>query len=125
MFLLSVALMDALGIRVKISTDPEYADIDGFVVLPGNRAVIATWVRAESAWHANCVGRGPAVSTFTDVTGHVTAHSVAQDCRARRAASRRWRLTSAWTGPGCGGAAPALSSTAAPGWPAAEPSAVN
>ena len=78
LFLLSVALMDALEIRVKISTDPEYADIDGFVVLPGNRAVIATWVRAESAWHANCVGRGPAVSTFTDVTGHVTAHSVTE-----------------------------------------------
>jgi hypothetical protein len=78
LFFLSVALMEALGIRVKICAEPEYADIDGFVLLPGNRAVIATWVRAESAWHADCVGRGPAVSTFADVTGHVAAHSVTE-----------------------------------------------
>lgn len=75
---LSVALMESLGIRVKVCAEPEYADVDGFVLLPGDRAVIATWVRAESIWRADCVGRSPAVRTFADVTGHVNAHSVTE-----------------------------------------------
>lgn len=75
---LSVALMESLGIRVKICAEPEYADVDGFVLLPGDRAIIATWVRAESGWRADCVDRSPAVRTFADVTGHVNAHSVTE-----------------------------------------------
>ncbi len=43
-----------------------------------HRAVIATWVRAESIWRADCVGRSPAVRTLADVTGHVNAHSVTE-----------------------------------------------
>jgi hypothetical protein len=75
---LSVALMESLGIRVKICTEPEYADVDGFVLLPGDRAIIATWVRAESIWRADIIGRSPAVRTFADVTGHAGAHSVTE-----------------------------------------------
>jgi len=75
---LSVALMESLGIRVKICTEPEYADVDGFVLLPGDRAIIATWVRAESIWCADLVGRSPAVRTFANVTGHASAHSVTE-----------------------------------------------
>ena len=44
---LAVALMESLGICVKICTDPGYASTDGFVLVPGDRAVIATWIRAE------------------------------------------------------------------------------
>ncbi len=32
---LSVALMESLDIHVKICIEPEYADVDGFVLLPG------------------------------------------------------------------------------------------
>jgi hypothetical protein len=70
--------MESLGIRVKICAEPEYTDVDGFVLLPGDRAIIATWVRAESGWRADCVGRSPAVRIFADVTGHVNAHSVTE-----------------------------------------------
>jgi hypothetical protein len=73
---LSVALMESLGIRVKICAEPEYASVDGFVLLPGNRAIIATWVRADDIWHADYLTGGPAIRDFTDVTRHVTAHSV-------------------------------------------------
>jgi hypothetical protein len=75
---LSVALMESMGIRVKICVEPEYAEIDGFVLLPGNRAIIATWVRAEGAWRADCVTRGPVIRGFADVTGHAAAHSVTE-----------------------------------------------
>lgn len=75
---LSVALMESLGIRVNVCAEPDYADVDGFALLPGDRAIIATWVRADSAWHADVVGRGSAVRAFADVTGHASAHSVAE-----------------------------------------------
>lgn len=75
---LSVALMESMGIRVKICAEPEYAETDGFVLLPGNRAIIATWVRAEGAWHADCVTQGPVIRGFADVTGHAAAHSVTE-----------------------------------------------
>jgi hypothetical protein len=73
---LSVALMESLGIHVKICTDPEYASVDGFVLLPGKRAVIATWIRADDIWHVDSVNRSSLLRDFGDVTGHVTAHSV-------------------------------------------------
>ncbi len=73
---LSVALMESLDIRVKICVEPEYADVDGFVLLPGKRAIIATWVRADDIWHADCVTRSSVLHSFGDVTGHVTTHSV-------------------------------------------------
>jgi hypothetical protein len=49
---LAVAMMESLGISVKISAEPDLADADGFMLLPGKRAVIATWVRAEEIWQA-------------------------------------------------------------------------
>ncbi len=73
---LSVALMESLGIHVKICVEPEYADVDGFVLLPGKRAIIATWVRADDIWHADSVTRSSVLRSFGDVTGHVTTHSV-------------------------------------------------
>jgi len=50
--------------------------VDGFVLLPGKRAIIATWVRADDIWHADSVTRSPVLRSFGDVTGHVTTHSV-------------------------------------------------
>jgi hypothetical protein len=82
---LSVALMESLGIRVKICAEPEYADVDGFVLLPGERAIIATWVRADDIWHVAATARSAILRDFSEVTGHVTAHSVTEaDAPARR-----------------------------------------
>ena len=75
---LSVALMESLGIRVKICAEPEYADVDGFVLLPGERAIIATWVRADDIWHVAATARSPVLRDFSEITGHVTAHSVTE-----------------------------------------------
>ena len=76
---LAVALMESLGICVKICTDPGYADADGFVLVPGDRAVIATWIRADGIWYAGQTTRAPDLRNFSDVTGYVTAHSVIDD----------------------------------------------
>ncbi len=75
---LSVALMESLGIHVEICVEPDYADVDGFVLLPEMRAIIATWVRADDIWHVDSVTRSSALRRFGDVTGHVTAHSVTE-----------------------------------------------
>lgn len=73
---LAVALMESLGIRTHVCADPGYADVDGFVLLPGDRAIIATWVRAEGIWHTGTTSSPPALRQFGEVTGHAAAHSV-------------------------------------------------
>ena len=76
---LAVALMESLGIWVKICADPGYAGADGFVLVPGDRAVIATWIRADGIWYAGQTTSAPDLRNFSDVAGYVTAHSVTDD----------------------------------------------
>jgi hypothetical protein len=76
---LAVALMESLGIWVKICADPGYAGTDGFVLVPGDRAVIATWIRAEGIWYAGQTTRAPDLRNFSDVAGYATGHSVTDD----------------------------------------------
>jgi transcriptional regulator with XRE-family HTH domain len=76
---LAAALMESLGIRVKICADPGYAGTDGFVLVPGDRAVIATWIRAEGIWYAGQTTRAPDLRTFSEVAGYAAAHSVIED----------------------------------------------
>jgi len=73
---LAVALMESLGIWVKICADPGYAGTDGFVLVPGDRAVIATWIRAEGIWYAGQTTRAPDLRNFSDVAGYIATHSV-------------------------------------------------
>jgi hypothetical protein len=68
-----------LGIWVKICADPGYAGTDGFVLVPQDRAVIATWIRAEGIWYAGKTTRVPDLGDFSEVAGHVAAHSVTDD----------------------------------------------
>ena len=78
---LAVALMESLGIWVKICADPGYAGTDGFVLVPRDRAVIATWIRSEGIWYAGKTTRVPDLGEFSEVVGHVAAHSVTDDAR--------------------------------------------
>jgi hypothetical protein len=94
---LSVALMESLSIRVKICAEPEFAEVDGFVLLPGERAIIATWVRADGIWHVAATGRPSVLYDFSEVTGHVTAHSVTEaDTPLRRLAELAGYLGLDW-----------------------------
>lgn len=76
---LTVALMESLGIWVKICVDSGYAGTDGFVLVPGDRAVIATWIRAEGIWYAGQTTRAQDLRDFGEIAGYVTAHSVTDD----------------------------------------------
>jgi transcriptional regulator with XRE-family HTH domain len=50
LLLLTVALMESLGIAVHVCTEPDLADVDGLVMAGGSRALVANWVRASNAW---------------------------------------------------------------------------
>lgn len=76
LFFLAVALMESLGIRVLICAEPEYAEADGFVLLPGNRVIIATWIHADGIWHVGVSSRPALLREFGEVSGHAGAHSV-------------------------------------------------
>ncbi|MEE1930685.1 hypothetical protein V1J52_21245 [Streptomyces sp. TRM 70351] len=46
LLLLAIALMERCGIRVKVVPKTEYSEVDGVALVPGQRAVVANWVRA-------------------------------------------------------------------------------
>ncbi|MBV9022962.1 MAG: transcriptional regulator, XRE family protein [Streptomycetaceae bacterium] len=50
---LVIALMEMCGIRVHVTVRPEYSAVDGFALVPGQRAVVANWVRTEALWRAD------------------------------------------------------------------------
>ncbi|MEV4323135.1 hypothetical protein AB0J37_12965 [Microbispora rosea] len=50
---LAIALMEMYGIRVQVTTHPEYSAVDGFALVPGERAIVANWVRTEALWVAD------------------------------------------------------------------------
>lgn len=45
LLLLAIALMERFGIRVRVIPKPEYSEVDGVALVPGQRAVVANWVR--------------------------------------------------------------------------------
>ncbi len=86
---LAIALMESFGIRTWITADPSYADTEGFVLMPRQRAVIASWVRAEGVSKLAQTNRTAQLRTFSDAAGHAGAHSVtaADQARERLAAT--------------------------------------
>jgi transcriptional regulator with XRE-family HTH domain len=79
---LAVALMESLGTRTWITTDPDYAQTDGFVLVPRQRALIANWVRTDGVSELALTTRPGALRTFGDAVGHAGKHSVNDAGRA-------------------------------------------
>jgi hypothetical protein len=75
---LAVALMESLGIRTQLCAEPEYADMDGFALLPGEQAIIATWVRSGGTCRTATTSSSATLRQLGDVAGHAAAHSVIQ-----------------------------------------------
>jgi len=76
LLLLAVALMEAMGIHVKVCNDPAYSDVEGFVLSGQDQAIIANWVRGEGIWHVDTARRRSVLSDFREASGHANAHSV-------------------------------------------------
>lgn len=63
---LAVALMEAFDIHVQVSVDPRFAGVEGFVLVPESRALIANWVRSDGIWHVNSTTNARALPDFAD-----------------------------------------------------------
>ncbi|MBZ3908456.1 MULTISPECIES: transcriptional regulator, XRE family protein [Streptomyces] len=74
---LSIALMEMHRVKVHISDEPEMTTVDGFVLVPGQRAVIANWVRTEGIWQAATSSSHASMRDYADAAGHAARHSVA------------------------------------------------
>ena len=99
LLLLAVALMEAMGIHVKVCDDPAYSDVEGFVLSGHDKAIIANWVRGDGIWHVDTARRPSVLSDFREASGHASAHSVIE-AETPAAGCRRWPGISTWTGPG-------------------------
>jgi hypothetical protein len=97
LLLLTVALMEAMGIHVKICDDAAYSDLEGFVLGGQNKAIIANWVRSEGIWHVDTARRPSVLSDFREASGHASAHSVIEaDTAAGRLQALAWYLDVDW-----------------------------
>lgn len=74
---LAAALMESLGIRTQVTDDPTYETVEGFVLAPGQEAIIANWVRGEGIWHVDVTARKSVVRDLTSVVGDVSDRLVA------------------------------------------------
>ncbi|MFJ9693144.1 helix-turn-helix domain-containing protein [Kitasatospora sp. NPDC101183] len=75
MLFLVIALMESHGITTWITESPDLAETEGFVLIPQQRAVIASWVRAEAVSKLGRTTRRADLRTFADAVGHAAVHS--------------------------------------------------
>ncbi|MDG4793019.1 helix-turn-helix transcriptional regulator [Micromonospora sp. WMMD1082] len=75
LLLLAVALMESFGIDVAITNESEYGALPG-LVLTSQRAIVATWIRADGVWHVDVTCQRSALAEYRDAAGYVRAHSV-------------------------------------------------
>jgi hypothetical protein len=73
---LAIALMESLGIHVQVSTERDYGSVEGFVLAPKRRAIIANWVRSDGIWHVDVTGHSRLVHRFTDIAADVADRSI-------------------------------------------------
>jgi transcriptional regulator with XRE-family HTH domain len=81
LLLLSAALMESFGIRVCVTPEPAYGEVEGFVL--GGHVIVANWIRTPGLWHVDTRNPGDR-SRFSDTAGQVTAHSVIDGATPRR-----------------------------------------
>lgn len=73
---LAIALMESYGITTWVTDETDLQQTEGFALVPGHRAAIATWVRAESAPQTALTSGARSLRAFAGITGHARAHSV-------------------------------------------------
>ncbi|WP_309114736.1 helix-turn-helix transcriptional regulator [Saccharothrix sp.] len=76
LLLLTVALMEASGIRVEVCAEPEYSAVQGFALDQRRRAIVANWVGGDGIWQVDVTDHRPQLREFADAHGYAQAHSV-------------------------------------------------
>ncbi|MDX2970969.1 hypothetical protein [Kribbella solani] len=95
LLLLAVALMEAFGITVEFSPEPEHAEVEGFV-LAGD-AMVANWLGGAGLWYVDASAPPSRQSVFSDVEASVAAESlVAEPTPQRRLAAVASYLNVPW-----------------------------
>ncbi|MEV5043568.1 transcriptional regulator, XRE family protein [Streptomyces griseoincarnatus] len=72
---LTVAMMEMHRITVWITSDPAYAQTEGFV-LAQDRAILANWVREDSVWRVATTSAVEDVAPYREAIAHAQAHSI-------------------------------------------------
>ncbi len=75
---LAIALMEMKGIRVQVTARPEYTTVDGFALVPGQRAVVANWVRTEALWRADTTTVRADVRGYQEIFNDAADHNLLQ-----------------------------------------------
>ena len=76
LLLLAAALMESFGVRVEVCADLAYTGVEGFVLDPRRRAIVANWVGADGIWHVDVTDRLPALRDYSDINADARARSV-------------------------------------------------
>lgn len=83
MLLLAIALMEAFGITVELSVEPEHGTVEGFVL--ANDAIVANWLGGSGIWYVDASAPATRRAAYRDVSGQLAAESlIAQPTSARR-----------------------------------------
>lgn len=86
---LALALLEQHGLPTWVCTEPEYTQVDGFALLPGQRAVIANWLRTDGVWQVDTTGHWARLRAYADAVRHAQTRGVTD---AATAAERLRRL---------------------------------
>nr|WP_240981069.1 helix-turn-helix transcriptional regulator [Streptomyces sp. N502] len=73
---LAIALMESYGVTTWVTDEADLQQTEGFALVPGHKAAIATWVRAEGAPQTALIAGARSLRAFADITGHARAHTV-------------------------------------------------
>jgi hypothetical protein len=90
LLLLAAALMEAFGITVELSSDPEHASVEGFVL--GDDAIVANWLGGSGLWYVDANVPASRRSTYRDLAGQLSVNSLI----ARETPERRLRAMASY-----------------------------
>ncbi|GAB3934035.1 hypothetical protein GCM10029976_042410 [Kribbella albertanoniae] len=74
MLLLAMALMEAFGIRVELSVEPEHSEVEGFVL--ANQAIVANWIGSPGLWCVEASAPPSRLSTYRKLADQVVGESL-------------------------------------------------
>ncbi|WP_460666385.1 hypothetical protein [Kribbella swartbergensis] len=95
MLLLAMALMEAFGIKVQVSSEAEHGSVEGFVL--GNDAIVANWLGGSGLWYVDASAPPSRRSEYQDISDRLASDSlVDQQTSARRLAAIASYLDVPW-----------------------------
>jgi len=74
---LAIARTEAGGLPAWVCVEPEYSQVDAFLLAPGQRAVVGNWLRTPDVCQVDVTDRKAALRTYADAVEHARAHNVA------------------------------------------------